>query len=51
MSCINKNHPDVAKLAEELNTLPAVAAAKKFAVEIVRKLKKDKVDAVVLTST
>jgi len=29
----------------------AVAAAKKFAVEIVRKLKKDKVDAVVLTST
>lgn len=28
MSCINKNHPDVAKIAEELNTLPAVAAAK-----------------------
>jgi len=28
MSCINKNHPDVAKLAGELNILPAVAAAK-----------------------
>lgn len=27
-NCINKNHPDVAKLAGELNILPAVAAAK-----------------------
>ena len=27
-TCINKNHPDVIRIAEELNTLPAVAAAK-----------------------